>query len=308
MAGLSARPVRLWLRQTQALIQKILLITLTRHWLSTLIRSIIVPTLALSLILGIQKFTSSGNKYGTGNPAPAQTLHETIPDGAKFFFVQPPGSAADIAAAIEDIKKPLGHKARIETVQTEEQLVAKCPTNINGVTDCYAAVVFNDSPLSTTGSRQWNYTLRISSSDVSSSFDVNQAHVASWNPYLPLQLAVDQAITNSTDVPNTYMFTRTTAEQAGALHRREFVGMILSGLGIICFASMLSHVFHIVGMVASERESGMAQLIDVMGGGAASARVLSFVIAFDIIYLPSWIILGGGKSTLQRTCVTGTTR
>ncbi|KAH6692200.1 hypothetical protein F5X68DRAFT_250381 [Plectosphaerella plurivora] len=298
MAGVTIRPLRLWLRQTQALVKKILLITLTRHWLSTLIRSIIIPTLALSLILGIQKFTSSGNKYGTGTSAPAQTLADFIPAGAKFFFVQPSNSAADISAAIEDIKRPLGNKARIETVQTEEQLVNKCPTNINGVTDCYAAIVFNDSPLSSAGSRQWNYTLRISSLSVPSSFDVGQSHVADWNPYMPLQLAVDQAITNSTDVPDTYLFTRTTENQAAALHRREFLNTVISGLGIICFASMLSHVFHIVGMIAAERESGMAQLIDVMGGGAASARVLSFVIAFDIIYLPAWIILGGVYSAL----------
>lgn len=293
MAGLG---IRLWLRQTRALTEKILLITVARQWLSTLIRSIVIPTLALSLLLGIQKFTSSGNKYGTGVVTPAQTLLETIPDGAKLFFVQPSGSAEDITAAVESIKRPLGNKARIETLQTEDQLARKCPTNINGVTDCYAAIVFNDSPLSTAGSRQWNYTLRITSSSVPSSFDVSQPHVASWNPYAPLQLAVDQAITNSTDVPDNYMFTRTTEDQAGAIRRREFVGMVTSGLGIVCFASMLSHVYHIVGMIASERESGMAQLIDVMGGGAASARVVSFVIAFDILYLPAWIILGGGTS------------
>ncbi|OHW97887.1 ATP-binding cassette sub-family a member 9 [Colletotrichum incanum] len=74
--------------------------------------------------------------------------------------------------------------------------------------------------------------------------------------------------------------------------------MITSGLGIVCFASMLALVFHIVGTIASERESGMSQLIDIMGGGAASARVLSYVVAFDIIYFPTWVILGGIFSSI----------
>ncbi|GKT66506.1 ATP-binding cassette sub-family A member 9 [Colletotrichum tofieldiae] len=164
---------------------------------------------------------------------------------------------------------------------------------MNGRTDCFAAVTLNDSPLSSAGDRQWKYTIRVSSSNSPLTFDVTQPSKAAGNAFTPLQLAIDQAITNSTIVPDTYMFTRMTQEQAETIHRRQSIDMIISGLGIVCFASMLPLVFHIVGTIASERESGMSQLIDIMGGGAAPARVLSYVIAFDIIYFPTWVILGG---------------
>ncbi|KAH7462884.1 hypothetical protein FOMA001_g18400 [Fusarium oxysporum f. sp. matthiolae] len=288
----------LWLRQTQALTKKILLITLVRHWLSTLIRCLVIPILVLSLALGVQNFTSSNNKYGIGKPTSAPILSEVIPDGAKLFIIQFSGAGSDVSAVIEDVVKPLGKKAQIEILRDEQELMEKCPTDINGKTDCYAAVIFNDSPLSDGGNKQWNYTMRCGSFNLGSSFDVFQSAKAATNPYIPLQLAIDQAITNSSAVPNMYMFTRTTQEQAKAAHRRKFIDMVLGGLNLVCFASMLSLVYHIVGTIALERESGMTQLIDVMGGGAFSARVLSYVIAFDVIYLPSWIILGGIYSSL----------
>ncbi|KAH7261625.1 hypothetical protein BKA59DRAFT_518590 [Fusarium tricinctum] len=283
----------LWLRQTQALTKKILLITVVRHWLSTLIRSLVIPILVLSLTLGVQNFTSSNNKYGVGKPTSAPILSEVTPDGAKLFIIQPSGAGSDISAVIEDVLKPLGKKAKVEILKDERELMEKCPTDINGKTDCYAAVIFNDSPLSDGGNKQWNYTMRCSSSNVGSRFDVFQSAKAVTNSYIPLQLAIDQAITNSSAVPDMYMFTRTTQEQAEAAQRRESINMVTAGLNLVCFGSMLSLVYHVVGTIASERESGMTQLIDVMGGGAFSARVLSYVIAFDIIYLPSWIILGG---------------
>ncbi|KAL5603666.1 hypothetical protein FOVSG1_006416 [Fusarium oxysporum f. sp. vasinfectum] len=288
----------LWLRQTQALTKKILLITVVRHWLSTLIRCLVIPILVLSLVLGVQNFTSWNNKYGIGKPASAPILSEATPDGAKLFIIQPSGAGSDVSAVIEDVVKPLGKKAKIEILKDEQELMEKCPTDINGKTDCYAAVIFNDSPLSDGGNKQWNYTMRCGSSNLGSSFDVFQSAKAATNPYIPLQLAIHQAITNSSTVPDMYMFTRTTQEQAKSVHRRKFIDMVLGGLNLVCFASMLSLVYHVIGTIASERESGMTQLIDVMGGGAFYARVLSYVIAFDIIYLPSWIILGGIYSSL----------
>ncbi|WQF86367.1 Putative AAA+ ATPase domain, ABC-2 type transporter, transmembrane domain, ABC transporter [Colletotrichum destructivum] len=288
----------LWLRQTQALTKKILLVTLARQWLSTLICSLVIPIVVLALALGLPGLSSPSSKYGVGSPSPAQTLSDSIPNGAKLFFIQSPNAGDDVSKAIRDITAPLGNRARVELLQNERQLMEKCPTDMNGRTDCFAAVVFNDSPLSSTGDGQWNYTIRVSSSKSRSTFDVTEPSKATGNMFTPLQLAVDQAITNSTIVPDTYMFTRISQDQAKAIKRRASIDMILGGLGIVCFASMLSLVFHIVGMISSERESGMSQLIDVMAGGAASARVLSYVIAFDIIYFPTWVILGGIFSSL----------
>ncbi|KAH7182188.1 hypothetical protein DER46DRAFT_621099 [Fusarium sp. MPI-SDFR-AT-0072] len=140
------------------------------------------------------------------------------------------------------------------------ELIEKCPMDINGKTDCYAAVIFNDSPLSDGGNKQWNYIMRCGSLNLGSSFGVFQSAKAAMNPYIPLQLAIAQAITNSLTVPDIYMFTRTTQEQAKLVHRRKFIDMVLGGLNLACFVSILSLL-----------ESGMMQLIDFMGGCAFSA-------------------------------------
>ncbi|EQB49663.1 hypothetical protein CGLO_10989 [Colletotrichum gloeosporioides Cg-14] len=287
--------IRLRLQQTQALVKKILLIKLVRQWLSTLVCAMVIPIVIISLTLGLPALTSSTKKYGVGSPSPAETLSEAIPNNAKLFFVQSSSAGEDVSRVIRDITAPLGDKARVELLQNEKQLMEKCPTDISGHVDCFAAVVFNDSPLSRTVDGQWNYTIRTRSSDSKSTFDVNHP---TGNMFTPLQLAVDQAIVNSTVIPDTYMFTRTTQEQADANQRRAPIDLILGGLGMVSFASMLPLVFQLVSMIASERESGMSQLIDVMSGGAAFARVMSYVVAFDIIYLPSWGVLGGVYSRL----------
>ncbi|EEY23039.1 ATP-binding cassette sub-family A member 9 [Verticillium alfalfae VaMs.102] len=290
--------MRLWVRQTQALTNKIFLITLKRHLLSTLIRALVIPILVVCLTLGIQKFTSSGNRFGVGSPSPAVTLSDVIPNNAKLFFIQSADAGSDVSAAIKTITDSLKTKPIVQVLQSDDELEQKCPTDINGRTDCYAAVTFNDSPLSSNGANQWNYTLRVSSSKVSSGFNVFNSNKAAKNPYAPLQLAVDQAITNSTTVPDMYTYTRTTPEDDATQRRKDLLSGIFSGLSVVCFISMLSLVYHMVGMIADERESGMAQLIDVMGGGAAAARVSSYLIAFNIIYLPSFIIMGGVFSSL----------
>ncbi|TXC09471.1 hypothetical protein FocTR4_00004458 [Fusarium oxysporum f. sp. cubense] len=262
----------LWLRQTQALTKKILLIMVIRHWLSTLIRCLVIPILVLSLVLGVQNFTPS-SKYGIGKPASAPILSEATPDGAKLFIIQP--------------------------------------------SDCYAAVIFNDSPLGDGGNKQWNYTMRCGSSNLGSGFDVFQSAKAATNPHIPLQLAIDQAITNSSTVPDMYMFTRTTQEQAKSVHRRKFIDMLLGGLNLVCFASMLSLGYHVIGTIAAERKSGMTQLIDVMGGvrtALSSDILLMLTLALcSSLLLPTssagitilWQILTGWA--LTSGCVFGAT-
>ncbi|EMT72665.1 hypothetical protein FOC4_g10004141 [Fusarium odoratissimum] len=86
-----------------------------RHWLSTLIRCLVIPILVLSLVLGVQNFTPS-SKYGIGKPASAPILSEATPDGAKLFIIQPSGAGSDVSAVIEDVVKPLG-KAKVENTQ-----------------------------------------------------------------------------------------------------------------------------------------------------------------------------------------------
>lgn len=74
--------------------------------------------------------------------------------------------------------------------------------------------------------------------------------------------------------------THVIQDEVDALQRRKLVAAILSGFGLVNFISMLSSIFRIIGITVTERASGMAQLLDVMTGGAASARVSRYAIAF----------------------------
>ncbi|KAH7195084.1 P-loop containing nucleoside triphosphate hydrolase protein [Fusarium oxysporum] len=275
----------LWLRQIHALTRKIFLITVLRHWRSTILRALVIPILILVLVLQIRTFTENHSQYGVGKPLPIQTLSDSLPDGAKLMFVRSSNSGPDVSTVIKKVTGPLGNKARVETVENETELLKKCPTSLTGATDCYAAIIFNDSPLSPSGDKIWNYTIRVSSARSLSTFNVNKPPK---NDYAPLQLAVENAMTNSSTIPNSYMYTRVTQDEAEKLKRPDAAALMLSGAGLLCFLSMISSIFHITGMIATEREAGMAQLIDIMTGGVASARALSYVIAFDIIYFPSW--------------------
>ncbi|EXL68806.1 hypothetical protein FOPG_15170 [Fusarium oxysporum f. sp. conglutinans race 2 54008] len=286
----------LWLRQIHALTRKIFLITVLRHWRSTILRALVIPILILVLVLQIRTFTENHSQYGVGKPLPIQTLSDSLPDGAKLMFVRSSNSGPDVSTVIKKVTGPLGNKARVETVENETELLKKCPTSLTGATDCYAAIIFNDSPLSPSGDKIWNYTIRVSSARSLSTFNVNKPPK---NDYAPLQLAVENAMTNSSTIPNSYMYTRVTQDEAEKLKRPDAAALMLSGAGLLCFLSMISSIFHITGMIATEREAGMAQLIDIMTGGAASARALSYVIAFDIIYFPSWVIFGARNAPLS---------
>lgn len=285
---------RLWLRQIHALIRKILLITIVKHWLSTLLRALVIPILILLLVLQIQNFTGDGSRYGVGKPSPVPSLNDNIPPGTKLVFVQSPNAGLDVSDVIKKITIGLKDKT-VEIGDNEADLRKRCPTSLSGVTNCYAAIIFNDSPLTLQGNKTWSYTIRVSSARSTRKFDINKQPPNTH--YAFLQLAVENAITNSTSIPDNYMFTRITQSEAVELKRRNFAAGIIGGFGIICFLSMVSSVFHMIGMISTEREAGMAQLIDVMAGGAASVRVLSYVAAFNIIYLPSWIIFGGCKDS-----------
>jgi ATP-binding cassette subfamily A (ABC1) protein 3 len=60
---------------------------------------------------------------------------------------------------------------------------------------------------------------------------------------------------------------------------------------------MVGVTYHLTGFIASERELGMSQLIEAMMPNLKRwqpqfARILSYHIAFDMIYGPAWIIMG----------------
>jgi len=60
---------------------------------------------------------------------------------------------------------------------------------------------------------------------------------------------------------------------------------------------MVGVTYHLTGFIASERELGMSQLIEAMMPNLKRwqpqvARLVSYHLAFDLIYIPGWVIMG----------------
>lgn len=109
--------------------------------------------------------------------------------------------------------------------------------------------------------------------------------------WLPFQLAVDNAILNSTQSVDTYGYTRRSQATQDALDHLSFLSIFLS-IGVIaaCLAFILP-IYHAVNAISTERALGMSKLVDAMGGSAVS-RVVASCLYLNIIYLPTWLIAG----------------
>jgi ATP-binding cassette, subfamily A (ABC1), member 3 len=283
---------RLFMRQTVALTKKTLIIAIVRNWFSTILRGLIVPIAFLVLLLNIKNLILGNGGYGVGNPAPVQNLADAIPSSKKLVFVQPPGLGSDVVRVVQQITSSLGSKQLVYLTDPND-LLTTCRQSLHGDSDCFAAVQFNDSPLSTGGTTKgvWSYTIHADNSHNGFGFHVSQHNNDQDTIFLPLQVALENAMTNSTIIPNTYMFTTITHAQEEINAREQYQRLVISTYSIAFFISMVSPVYHVVSMITSDRESGMTQLIDAMGG-SSPARIMSYVLAFDILYLPCWVIFG----------------
>lgn len=283
-------------RQTWALTRKNLLIAVVRKWFSTLLRSLVFPILLLTLLLEIQNFSKDTNIYGIGNPHSIRSLADNLADSSKrLVLVQEPGLGPDFQPVLRKITESLDSNKLIH-LNNSNQIDTTCPVDYHGNSPCYAVAIFKDSPLSGNTNATWNYTIRTDPSLSSWSFNVFDRDSSTEKVYLPLQAAIENAMANLTDNPDFMPYTSVTQEEREEDSRKSFISVALYLLSFIYYMTFISVSHHVSGMMASERESGISSLIDAMGGGVAWPRVLSYVITFDILYLPLYIIMGVRKS------------
>lgn len=114
--------------------------------------------------------------------------------------------------------------------------------------------------------------------------------------FLPLQMSIDNALAGSSDVPEAFSFTPMDQATNDREARDQYLQIATYILSFVFFASMMMVCHHVSSMITLERESGLSELIDAMSGGAAWPRIASYMIVFDLLYLPLWIILGCSES------------
>ncbi|PNY28080.1 Retinal-specific ATP-binding cassette transporter [Tolypocladium capitatum] len=151
----------------------------------------------------------------------------------------------------------------------------------------------------------WNYTIRTDAALAASPLTVDVGSAA--NPeevyLLPMQRAVDAAIAGLAGAGrplarNAEMpFTSQTQPQRDRQVRRIYHGAIVNFLGVAFISTVGWVTYHLTGFVATERESGMSQLIDAMmpvsrsrPWTAQAARILAHHLSFSAVYAPAWVV------------------
>lgn len=297
------------LSQSWTLTRKNLLIAVNRHAFSTLIRAVILPIAFMIFLSYARNLFVPSSTYGIGSGHPIRTLAEGLKaaTGGKdtLAFANNGLAGGDIDRVIDAVAASASAPGtKISRLTDEAELLDVCKSSLRGATNCYAAIVFQSSPTEGTGGI-WNYTLRGDGAFGTKIFvdeDTNDAEIY----LLPLQRAVDYAIAgvnttiNHAALPDTvleYTYTSETQAQRDTAIRVNYQGVIIDILGVAFLIGMVGVTYHMAGFIASERELGMSQLIEGMMPNLRRwepqlARILAYHLAFDIIYLPSWIVIG----------------
>ncbi|KAK4691195.1 hypothetical protein P7C71_g5755, partial [Lecanoromycetidae sp. Uapishka_2] len=299
----------LLLRQTWTLIYKNILIVLFRHAFSTPLRCFLLPVIFTGFLAYARNLFIPPSVYGVGNPTAVRSLANALSTGGggrdTVVFVNNGFTGGDIDAVITSVADQVEAEGKIvQILEQEQDLLTACRSSIRGVSSCFGAAVFYGSPTQG-GGGQWNYSLRadggLGTKIVTTSTTNDQEVYA-----LPLQHAIDFAIAaqnttiDQSAVPNVvdeYPFTSQTQKERNNQIRVRYMGGIIEILGVAFFIGIVGVTYQLVGLMASERELGMTQIIEASMPNKwrwepQAVRLLAVHIAFDIMFVPGWIAIG----------------
>ncbi|KAI1777113.1 P-loop containing nucleoside triphosphate hydrolase protein [Hypoxylon cercidicola] len=297
-----------FLRQTWTLTAKNLKIVIIRHPLATFVRALALPILLAAFLTFARNLFVPPAVFGIGDSRPIRSLQDGLAiasqtDRNTVAFVNNGLAGGDIDSVIDTISNTVTEAGKNATRLSDiGELSYACRSSLRGVSSCYGAVVFHSSPSEGEGG-VWNYTLRADGS-LGSKIDTTRDDNAAQVFTLPLQRAVDAAISSLSDAngqsrllatPNEYPFTPETEEEREARIRRMYQSSLTNFLAVSFFIVVIGVCYHMTGHMATEREIGMSQLLDAMmptkyRWQAQVARLLSYHIAFTLVYLPGWVV------------------
>lgn len=303
-----------FIRQTRTLCEKTLTIVFLRHWLGTLTRALIAPVIFMFIISYAKNFFVPPSDFGVGSPAPLRSLGAALDASSggrnTVVFVNNGHTGGDIARVIDQLSQPIqAHGKTVEVISADSEIQRICRGSVRGVTQCFGAVSFTSSP--TEGSSSvWNYTIRADGAFGGEIF-VNQHNNAAEIYVLPLQHAVDAAIASvqGATLPDNvqeYAYTDQTAEERLQSINHSYMGALINILAVAYFIGIVGICYQLTGEMAKERELGMTQLIEAMMPNrrrwtTQATRLLAMHLSFDILYLPSWAIMGAIVGSLNYT-------
>lgn len=295
-------------RQIWTLTVKNLLVALARHWFSTPVRAFLLPCIFIGFLSYARFLFIPPSVFGIGTAAPVISLPNALDLATggrdKLVFVNNGYTGGDIEQVIDSITNSLHNSGKqIITLNQEEELLSMCRNTLRGTSSCIAAAVFFSSPSEGPGGR-WNYSIRADGgleSKIVTDSNKNDVQIYA----LPLQHSVDFAIArlNKTvdqaglpDEVLQYPYTSETKKQRDDDIRVRYMGGIIDILAVAFFIGMVGVTYQLTGLIAAEREVGMAQLLDCMMPNKKrwqpqAARIIANHLAFDIMYGPAWIVM-----------------
>ncbi|KAL8852433.1 MAG: hypothetical protein Q9221_002663 [Calogaya cf. arnoldii] len=298
----------LFLRQLKTLIWKNILIVLLRHPFSTPIRCFILPVVYVVFLSYARNLFIPPSVFGVGEPTPLKSLPEALAasGGARdtVVLVNNGFLGGDIERVVNQIADVVRTEGKtVQITPNEDDLLTSCRSSLRGVSQCYAAAVFYASPDEGPG-QIWNYSLR-ADGGLGIKIDVTNTDNDAEVYVLPLQHAIDFAIASldpnvdQSALPSQvyeYPYTSKTQQQRRDDIRTRYMGGIIDILGVAFAIGMVVVVYQLVGLIASERELGMTQVIEASMPNTRrwqpqAVRLLANHLAFDIMFLPGWIAI-----------------
>ncbi|KIX09318.1 uncharacterized protein Z518_00397 [Rhinocladiella mackenziei CBS 650.93] len=299
----------LLVRQVTTLILKNLLAAFVRRWFSTTFRAFLLPCIFVGFLSYARFLFIPPSVYGIGDATPVRSLPQALDlvsgGRSKLVFVNSGFADGPIQSVIDRVVSDAGSfGGHVEILSQEEELLTTCQNSIRGTSACIAGAVFFSSP-SEGGGGRWNYSIRADGglqTKIVTDSSKNDAEIY----LLPLQHAIDGAISEleagndgATTLPATvdeYPYTSMTKEERLRQIRTRYMGGIIDILAVAFFIGIVGVTYQLTGIIASERENGMAQLLDCMMPNSKRsqpqmARIVANHLAFDLLYGPGWIIM-----------------
>ncbi|KAF6823303.1 ABC transporter [Colletotrichum musicola] len=305
-----------FLRQTWTLTLKNWKIV-SRHAVAAVFIALILPIALTTFFSFAKNLFVLPAVYGVSDPRQIRSLPNALDAAAgagrqTVVFVNNGFADGNIDRVIDTLAQAVESAGKVALRRSSTaDLGTECRSNLRGVSRCYGAVVFQSSPNEGTGG-YWNYTLRSDGALRKMVIDVDSDRNDAQIYLLPLQRAVDGAIAyvqtglnaGSSLRPQTrpvpefideYPFTSMTQEERAVRIRINYQSAITNWMGVAFMTSVLFITYHLTGFIANERESGMTRLLDAMmpvkrRWHAQAARIVSYHLAFTLVYLPGWVI------------------
>uniref|UniRef100_A0A8H7TQ03 ABC-2 type transporter transmembrane domain-containing protein n=1 Tax=Bionectria ochroleuca TaxID=29856 RepID=A0A8H7TQ03_BIOOC len=299
------------LKQTWTLMGKNWRSILLRHPTITVLMALIVPVFLGAFFSFARNLFVPPADFGIATPSAIRSLGDAYEVGKsagrdKVLLVNNGFTGGDIERVFDQLATATTNAnsdIQVIRIDSESDIPRYCRSTLRGVTTCFNAVVMRSSPNEGSGGL-WNYTIRTDADFARSSvrFSVKNTKNPSQVYMIPTQRAVDQIIAKlktpeADPLANTreLAFTSLTEPERQQYIREIYCQAIINFMGVTFIATILWVTYHLTGFIATERENGIANLIDAMmpvkhQWMSQAARIISHHLSFSIVYIPAWVI------------------